>query len=59
LFLASAVLVPTFFAVIGILLKGTNYDNYISGYLPDPSKAFSLSSLLFVGFLFVYLFTES
>ena len=59
LFFASAVLVPTFVAVIGILLKGTKYENYISGYWPDPSKAFSLSSLLFVGFFFVYLFTES
>ena len=46
LFFASAVLVPTFVAVIGILLKGTKYENYISGYWPDPSKAFSLSSLL-------------
>nr|WP_236833793.1 EpsG family protein [Bifidobacterium adolescentis] len=54
-----AVLVPTFVAVIGILLKGTKYGNYISGYYPDPSKVFSLSSLLFVGFFFVYLFTKS
>mgnify|MGYP003028378217 FL=1 len=58
-FFASAVLVPTFVAVIGILLKGTKYGNYISGYYADPSKAFSLSSLLFVGFFFVYLFTDS
>ena len=58
-FSASAVLVPTFVAVIGILLKGTKYGNYISGYYADPSKAFSLSSLLFVGFFFVYLFTDS
>ena len=59
LFAFFAVLVPTFVAVIGILLKGTKYGNYISGYYPDPSKAFSLSPLLFVGFFFVYLFTDS
>ena len=59
LFAFFAVLVPTFVAVIGILLKGTKYGNYISGYYPDSGKAFSLSSLLFVGFFFVYLFTKS
>lgn len=59
LFALFAVLVPTFVAVIGILLKGTKYGNYISGYYLDSGKAFSLSSLLFVGFFFVYLFTKS
>ncbi|WP_242668095.1 EpsG family protein [Bifidobacterium longum] len=59
LFAFFAVLVPTFVAVIGILLKGTKYGNYISGYYLDSGKAFSLSSLLFVGFFFVYLFTKS
>lgn len=59
LFAFFAVLVPTFVAVIGILLKGTKYGNYISGYYSDSGKAFSLSSLLFVGFFFVYLFTKS
>lgn len=59
LFAFFAVLVPTFVAVIGILLKGTKYGNYISGYYLDSGKAFSLSSLLFVGFFLVYLFTKS
>lgn len=52
-------LIPYIFVIIGSILSGTKYGNYISGYWADTSKRINVSQILNAIIFFIYLFTPS